>query len=73
MRKIGCYSVAGAQCAERHCGVRALERRPMAPLRHFSLMRFEQLSEGADGQGGGDEWRAIWVSAQDECCAIKWS
>ena len=68
-----CYSVAEAQWAERHRGVRVLERRPMAPLRHFSLVRFEQLSEGADGQGGGDGWRAIWVSAQDECGAIKCS
>ena len=68
-----CYSVAEAQWAERHRGVRVHERRPTAPLGHFSLMRFEQLSAGADGQGGGDGWRAIWVSAQDECGAIKCS
>ena len=68
-----CYSVAEAQWAERHRGVRVHERHPTAPLGHFSLMRFEQFSEGADGQGGGGGWRAIWVSAQDECCAIKCS
>src|SRR5262245_18244139 len=40
-----------AQWAERHGGVRLIERRPMPPLGHFSLIRFERLSAGADGKG----------------------
>jgi phosphatidylethanolamine/phosphatidyl-N-methylethanolamine N-methyltransferase len=35
-----------AQWAERHGGVRLLERRPMPPLGHFSLIRFERLMQG---------------------------
>jgi phosphatidylethanolamine/phosphatidyl-N-methylethanolamine N-methyltransferase len=42
-----------AQWAERHGGVRLIERRPMPPLGHFSLIRFERLSAGADGKGRG--------------------
>jgi len=42
-----------AQWAERHRGVRLIERRPMPPLGHFSLIRFERLSAGADGKGRG--------------------
>jgi phosphatidylethanolamine/phosphatidyl-N-methylethanolamine N-methyltransferase len=33
--------------AERHGGVRLIERRPMPPLGHFSLIRFERLAEAA--------------------------
>src|SRR6266508_2410653 len=40
-----------AQWAERHGGVRVLERRPMPPFGHFSLIRFERLVAGADGRG----------------------
>jgi phosphatidylethanolamine/phosphatidyl-N-methylethanolamine N-methyltransferase len=39
-----------AQWAERHGGVRLIERRPMPPLGHFSLIRFERLAKG-DGRG----------------------
>jgi len=42
-----------ARWAERHGGVRLLERRPMPPLGHFSLIRFERLPSGGDGRGGG--------------------
>jgi hypothetical protein len=31
--------------------VRLLERRPMPPLGHFSLIRFERLAAGANGRG----------------------
>jgi len=31
--------------------VRLLERRPMPPLGHFSLTRFERLAAGANGRG----------------------
>src|SRR5262245_2345461 len=40
-----------ARWAERHGGVRLLERRAMPPLGHFSLIRFGRLSAGADGRG----------------------
>jgi hypothetical protein len=40
-----------AQWAARHGGVRVLERRPMPPLGHFSLIRFERSASGANGQG----------------------
>ncbi|HTT48281.1 MAG TPA: class I SAM-dependent methyltransferase [Pseudolabrys sp.] len=33
--------------AARHGGVRVVERRPMPPLGHFSLIRFERLADGA--------------------------
>ena len=33
-----------AQWAERHGGVRVVERRPMPPLGHFSLIRFERMA-----------------------------
>src|SRR5215831_221440 len=36
-----------ARWAESHGGVRVLERRPMPPLGHFSLIRFERLGNGA--------------------------
>jgi len=37
-----------ADWAARHGGVRVVERRPMPPLGHFSLIRFERIaSEGA--------------------------
>jgi len=39
-----------ARWAERHGGVRLLERRAMPPLGHFSLIRFERLA-GANGRG----------------------
>jgi phosphatidylethanolamine/phosphatidyl-N-methylethanolamine N-methyltransferase len=35
-----------ADWAERHGGVRVIERRPMPPLGHFSLIRFERLRPG---------------------------
>jgi phosphatidylethanolamine/phosphatidyl-N-methylethanolamine N-methyltransferase len=34
-----------AAWAERHGGVRLIERRPIAPLGHFSLVRFERLAD----------------------------
>jgi phosphatidylethanolamine/phosphatidyl-N-methylethanolamine N-methyltransferase len=40
-----------ARWAERHGGVRLLEHRPMPPLGHFSLIRFERLTAGANGRG----------------------
>jgi phosphatidylethanolamine/phosphatidyl-N-methylethanolamine N-methyltransferase len=40
-----------AQWAERHGGVRLLERRAMPPLGHFSLVRFGRLTMGGDGRG----------------------
>jgi hypothetical protein len=40
-----------ARWAERHGGVRLLERRAMPPLGHFSLIRFGRLSAGVDGRG----------------------
>src|SRR5262245_45243796 len=45
-----------AQWAERHGGVRLIERRPMPPLGHFSLirfqrLRFQRLAKGGDGRG----------------------
>jgi phosphatidylethanolamine/phosphatidyl-N-methylethanolamine N-methyltransferase len=40
------------QWADRHGGVRVVERRPMPPLGHFSLIRFERVAAGAtNGQG----------------------
>lgn len=36
-----------ADWAARHGGVRLIERRPMPPLGHFSLIRFERLPEDA--------------------------
>jgi phosphatidylethanolamine/phosphatidyl-N-methylethanolamine N-methyltransferase len=36
-----------AQWAARHGGVRVVERRPMPPLGHFSLIRFERLATKA--------------------------
>ena len=43
-----------AQWAERHGGVRLIERRPMPPLGHFSLIRFARLPAGGDGRRGAD-------------------
>ena len=34
-----------ADWAERHGGVRVIERRPMPPMGHFSLIRFERLTD----------------------------
>ena len=39
------------QWADRHGGVRVVERRSMPPMGHFSLIRFERLAAGANGQG----------------------
>jgi phosphatidylethanolamine/phosphatidyl-N-methylethanolamine N-methyltransferase len=36
-----------ATWAEKHGGVRVVERRPMPPLGHFSLIRFEKMAPGA--------------------------
>jgi phosphatidylethanolamine/phosphatidyl-N-methylethanolamine N-methyltransferase len=41
-----------AQWVARHGGVRVVERRAMPPLGHFSLIRFQRVVEGANGQGG---------------------
>ena len=38
-----------ADWAERHGGVRLIEHRPMPPMGHFSLIRFERLADGANG------------------------
>ncbi|MEA2955369.1 MAG: phosphatidylethanolamine/phosphatidyl-N-methylethanolamine N-methyltransferase [Alphaproteobacteria bacterium] len=40
-----------ARWAEQHGGVHVLERRPMPPLGHFSLIRFGRRATGTDGQG----------------------
>ena len=40
-----------ARWAERHGGVRVVERRAMPPMGHFSLIRFERVATGANGQG----------------------
>ena len=39
-----------AQWAERHGGVRVVERRSMPPLGHFSLIRFERRATSRNGQ-----------------------
>jgi phosphatidylethanolamine/phosphatidyl-N-methylethanolamine N-methyltransferase len=36
-----------ADWAERHGGVRVIERRPMPPFGHFSLIRFQRLADDA--------------------------
>jgi phosphatidylethanolamine/phosphatidyl-N-methylethanolamine N-methyltransferase len=40
-----------ARWAEQHGGVHVLERRPMPPLGHFSLIRFGRRAVGTDGRG----------------------
>jgi len=40
-----------ARWAERHGGVRVLERRAMPPLGHFSLIRFQRLAAGRKVDG----------------------
>jgi phosphatidylethanolamine/phosphatidyl-N-methylethanolamine N-methyltransferase len=35
-----------ARWADKHGGVRVVERRPMPPLGHFSLIRFEKVDGG---------------------------
>ena len=49
-----------AQWAEHHGGVRLIERRPMPPLGHFSLIRFARLPAGGDGRRGADGGRGGW-------------
>ena len=39
-----------ARWAERHGGVELIERRPMPPLGHFSLVRFRRRHIGAERQ-----------------------
>ena len=39
-----------AQWAEHHGGVHVVERRPMPPLGHFSLIRFGRRPAGKDGR-----------------------
>ena len=39
--------------AERHPEIRLIERRPMPPLGHFSLIRFAKLAGSRDGNGSG--------------------
>jgi hypothetical protein len=59
-----------AQWAERHGGVRVVERRPMPPMGHFSLIRFERVGQGtgvaakaaASGTTGGGAERLAIVS-----------
>jgi phosphatidylethanolamine/phosphatidyl-N-methylethanolamine N-methyltransferase len=41
-----------AKWAARHGGVRVLERRPMPPLGHFSLIRFERMAAGVVATDG---------------------
>jgi phosphatidylethanolamine/phosphatidyl-N-methylethanolamine N-methyltransferase len=43
-----------ARWAQSHGGVRVLERRPMPPLGHFSLIRFGKVAPGGDGQARTD-------------------
>jgi len=50
-----------AEWAKRHGGVRVVERRPMPPLGHFSLIRFERPAGGMPvppppGSPGGDPY-----------------
>ena len=40
-----------AKWAEHHGGVRVVERRPMPPLGHFSLIRFERITPRTNGKG----------------------
>jgi phosphatidylethanolamine/phosphatidyl-N-methylethanolamine N-methyltransferase len=44
--------------AAQHGAVCVLERRPMPPLGHFSLIRFERLARGAHGPGRA---AAVWA------------
>jgi phosphatidylethanolamine/phosphatidyl-N-methylethanolamine N-methyltransferase len=50
-----------AQWAAGHAGVRLIERRPMPPLDHFSLIRFARV--GADGMGARTHGRGGGHSA----------
>src|SRR5262245_45442039 len=52
------------QWAERHGGVRLIERRAMPPLGHFSLIRFGRVRVGGDGRGGTDGGR--YADRRDE-------
>jgi phosphatidylethanolamine/phosphatidyl-N-methylethanolamine N-methyltransferase len=47
-----------AQWAEGRHGVRVVERRPMPPLGHFSLIRFEKAAAGEAEDAGRPELRA---------------
>jgi phosphatidylethanolamine/phosphatidyl-N-methylethanolamine N-methyltransferase len=47
-----------AQWAERHGGVRVAERRPMPPLGHFSLIRFERVGAQARREATASETAA---------------
>jgi phosphatidylethanolamine/phosphatidyl-N-methylethanolamine N-methyltransferase len=42
-----------ARWAERHGGVRVVERRAMPPMGHFSLIRFERVADGSGANGQG--------------------
>ncbi len=46
-----------ARWAQRHGGVRVVERRAMPPLGHFSLIRFERVMAGTNGQGRAADGR----------------
>jgi len=46
-----------ARWAERHGGVRLLERRAMPPLGHFSLIRFERHGRGRAAAGSARSGR----------------
>ena len=43
--------------AQRHGSVRVVERRAMPPLGHFSLIRFERVMAGTNGQGRAADGR----------------
>jgi phosphatidylethanolamine/phosphatidyl-N-methylethanolamine N-methyltransferase len=43
-----------AQWAAGHAGVRVVERRPMPPLGHFSLIRFEKVASSKEVQPAAD-------------------
>ena len=51
-----------ARWAERHGGVRVVERRAMPPMGHFSLIRFERVAAGANGQGRAGAAGGLYVS-----------
>jgi phosphatidylethanolamine/phosphatidyl-N-methylethanolamine N-methyltransferase len=46
-----------ARWVQSHGGVRLVERRAMPPLGHFSLIRFERVAAGANGQGRAGDGR----------------
>jgi hypothetical protein len=57
--RIGRNSAGSGSRAERRGGVRVLERRPMPPLGHLSLIRFELVAGRRRAGEGGGRWRPI--------------